>query len=52
MVDNARELCSSVRVTEKNPKNVRWSDMIKSVIEEGDIWKEVLRTRDEVVKER
>ena len=34
MVESAREACGSVRVVEKNPKNVWWNDVVKA---EGSI---------------
>ena len=32
MVESAKEVCSSVRVGGKNPKNVRWNDEIKAAL--------------------
>ena len=42
MVDSAKEVCGSVRVGAKNPKNVWWNDVVKAAVE----IKEVLGARD------
>ena len=52
MIDNAREVCGSVKVGKKNPKNVWRNDVVKAPVQRRKTaWKEVLRARDEVSKE-
>ena len=48
MVDSSREVCTSFRVGEKNPKSVSWNDMVKAAVER----KKVLGAKDEAAKER
>ena len=53
MVGSAKEVCDSVRVEGKNPKNVWWNDMVKAAVKRMEtVWKEVLGVRDEVAKNR
>ena len=48
MVDSAREVCGSVKVGKKNPKNVWWNDIVKDAVERKDTaWRAVLGARDE-----
>ena len=43
MVENAREVCGSVRVGGGNPKSGWWNDQVKPVVKrKEDAWKEVL----------
>ena len=47
------EGCGLVRVGGKNPKNVRWKDMVNAVVERKEATcKEVLGAKDEAAKER
>ena len=46
MVENAREVCGSVRVGGKSPKNVRWNDVVKAAVE-----KKEAAARDKVAKD-
>ena len=51
MVESAREVCSSVRVGGKDPKNVRWNDEVKAAVRRKEAgWKEVLAASDEEAK--
>ena len=44
MVESAREVCSSVRVGEKNPESVWWNDEIKAAVKRNeDAWKPVMK---------
>ena len=53
MSDNAREVCSSVRVGEKNSKNVYSNNVVKVAPERMEATRrEVLRARDEDAKDR
>ena len=53
MVDNAREVCGSVRVRRINPKNVCRNGMLKDAVERKEAaWREVLGALDEVAKYR
>ena len=53
MVENAREVCGSVRVAGKNPKSVRWNDKIKAAVRRKEAaWKEVLAASNEETRER
>ena len=53
MVENTREVCSSVRVGEKNPKSLWWNKKMKAAVRrKGVAWKEVLAANDEDTKER
>ena len=53
MVDSAREVCGSVRMEGKNPKNVWWNDVVKDAVERKDAARRVvLGKRNEVAKER
>ena len=36
MVDSAGDVCGSVRVGEKNPKNVCWNDVVKAAVERNE----------------
>ena len=33
MLDSAREVCATVRVVGKNPKNLWWNDVVKVAVE-------------------
>ena len=47
MVHSAREVCGSLRVEGKNPKEVWWNDVVKAA------WKDILEaTDDKVAKDR
>ena len=53
IVENAREVCCSVRVGGKNSKSVWWNDEVKSAVRRKKAdWKEVLAGSDEEAKER
>ena len=53
MVENTREMCDSVRMVGKNPKNVWWNDEAKSAVRRKEsAWKEVLAASNEEAKER
>ena len=53
MVENAREVCGSVRVEGKNPKSMWWNDEIKAAVRRKEAgWKGVLVASDEETKER
>ena len=53
MVNSAREVCGSVKVGGKNPKNVWWNDVAKAEVERKEgAWKEILSTNEEVAKGR
>ena len=53
MVENAKEVCGSVRVGGKNPKSVWWNNEIKPAVRRKEsAWKGVLATSDEETKER
>ena len=54
MVESAREVCSSVRVGEKNPKRVWWNvDEVKVAVRRKEAaWKKMLAASDEESKER
>ena len=53
MVEIAREICSSVRVGENNPKSLWWNDEIKAAVRRKEAaWKGVLAASDEETKER
>ena len=49
--ETVREVCSSVRAKEKNPKTVLLNDEIQLAVERKKVaWKEVLEARDEAAK--
>ena len=53
MVESAKEVCGSVRVGGKNPKNVWWNDEVKAAVNRKEVaWKEVLIASNEDTKER
>ena len=40
MIESAREVCGSVRVGGKNPKNMWWKDEVKAVVKRKEAaWK-------------
>ena len=47
MVDSAREVCGSVRMEGKNPKNVWWNDVVKDAVERKEAaWRSVKKKRE------
>ena len=47
MVESSRELCGSVRLEGKNPKNVWWNDETKAAVRRKEAaWKRVLEPSD------
>ena len=53
MVESAREVCGSVKLGGKNPKNVWWNDEARVAVRRMKAaWKEVLAASDEEAKER
>ena len=53
MVDSTREVCGSMRVGEKNLKNVWQNDKVKDAVERKEAAQgEVLGVRDEITKDR
>ena len=53
MVESAREMCGSVRVGGRNPKNMWYNDEVKAAVKRNEAtWKEVLGSRDKDAKER
>ena len=53
MMENAREVCGSVRVRGKNPKSVWLNDEIKAAARRKEVaWKGLLAASDEETKER
>ena len=51
-MESVREVCCSVKVRGKNPKNEWWNNEVKAVVRRKETaWKEVLATSDEEAKE-
>ena len=50
MVESAREVCGSVRLGGKNPKNVWWKDEVKAAIRRKETAWKVLAASDEEAK--
>ena len=53
MIENAREVCSSVRVGGKNPNSVWENDEVKEAFRRKEaVWKGVLADSEEEAKEK
>ena len=52
MIESTREVCGSVRVVGKNPKNVWWNDEVKATVRRKEAAWKVLVASDEEAKER
>ena len=53
IIESAREVCGSVRVGGKNPKNMWWKDEVNVAVKRREnAWKQVMGARDEGAKEK